>query len=79
MKGAVSGALICFYSAFIIPLSIAFSFEYQDLGVIDKTVGDCRGDGCAVEYPAPAGERSIRRYDGRFPFMSLADNLEKEV
>ena len=58
-EGCCRGALICCYSALFVPLSIAFALQNENLGVIDKTVGDRGGHSGAVKDIPPLRKRQI--------------------
>jgi len=61
------------------PLSIAGSFQNEDLRVVDKTVGNGCGNRGGVKYFPPVGKRQIGRNGGGPDFMPLADHLEEQI
>ena len=64
---------------FIHFFSIAGSLHNENFRVVNKPVGDGRGDGGAVKDFSPVGKGQIRRYDGRLFIMPAAYDLEKEI
>jgi hypothetical protein len=66
------------FSLFV-PLSIAFSLQDENLGVIDKPVGDRGGHSGAVKDIPPLSKRQICRYHCRLQFMPVTDDLEEQV
>jgi hypothetical protein len=58
-------------------LSIAFSLQNENLGVIDKPVGDRGGHSGAVEDISPLRKRQIGCDNRGFHFMPVADDLEE--
>jgi hypothetical protein len=61
------------------PLSIAGSLQDEDLRVVDKAVGNGRGNSGGVKYLSPVGKRQVCRNGGGLGFMPLADHLEEEI
>jgi hypothetical protein len=63
----------------VVPLSIAFSLQNEDLGVIDEPVGDRGSHSGAVKDIPPLSKRQIGSYHCRLQFMPVADDLEEQV
>lgn len=61
-------------------LAQAFPAEQNDLGILDKPVGDSGGDRGIEQDVAPVGERCVRCNDGRsFVAVTGRDDLVKQV
>ena len=78
-EGSCGGALICIYSAWFIPLSIAWSLQDKDFRVVNQTVGDRCGYSGAIKYFSPLGKRPVGRYDGGPFLVPCTDNLEEQI
>ena len=78
MKGAagvpLSVAIQPIYSSFD-----SFFLQNENLGVIDKPVGDRGGHSGAVKDIPPLSKRQICSYHCRLQFMPVADDLEEQV
>ena len=63
-----------------IALPKAVAAEQEDLGVLDETIGDDRGDGGVVEDVSPVGEGSVRGDNGgAFVTVAGGDHLIEQI
>jgi len=64
---------------FFYPLPITWALQYKYLRVINETVGNRGGNGCAVKNISPIGKRQICGNHSRFFYMPLTDDLEEQI
>ncbi len=75
----LSGCPYLLLISLFVSLSIAFALQNENLGVIDKTVGDRGGHSGAVKDIPPLRKRQICSYHCGVQFMPVADDLEEQV
>ena len=78
MMGAV-GVPIFFLLSRFWSLSITGSLQYQDMGVVNKPVGDRRGNSGAIKEFTPVAKRQVGSNNRWFYLMPLADDLEEQI